>query len=96
MNVSMMVLTDCISIEGAFDKDLVDYIEKFGHICELKAVAYKDLHDQSTENNLYNFWHMWKKGELDEKHDRIAMKIQFFQFIEEHCKYLIEKQYNIK
>lgn len=45
MNVSMMVLSDCISIEGTFDKDLIDYIEKFGHICELKAVAYKDLHD---------------------------------------------------
>lgn len=43
MNVSMMVFTDCISLEGNLDKSLIQYIENMGKICELRAVAYKDL-----------------------------------------------------
>jgi hypothetical protein len=43
MNFTMMVLTDCISITGPVDHKLINFISKFGHITELRAVAYKDL-----------------------------------------------------
>jgi hypothetical protein len=95
MNFSMMVLTDCICIETVPDKLLLEFVEKMGHICELRAVAYKDLSSQISVNNLYNYWHMWKKGEEDKNLESISMKIKFYRFIEDHCKKLID-QYKIK
>ncbi len=43
MNTSMMVLIDSISLEREIDDSLIDFIDKMGHICELRAVVYKDL-----------------------------------------------------
>jgi hypothetical protein len=63
MNFSMMVLADCISIEGHLPEKLLEYINEVGEVCELRACAYKDLASGAKKNNLYNFWHLWKKGE---------------------------------
>lgn len=94
MNFSMMVLADCISFEGALPPDLLDYVQKMGEIFEIRAVAYKDLQSANKINNLYNFWHIWQKGEEDmapPEQGSVAMRAQFYQFIEEHCRELMER-----
>ena len=90
MNFSMMVLTDCISLKGS-NKDLIDYIYKVGEIFEIRAVAYKDLSSSHKANNLYNYWHIWKKGEEDANLNSVSMRNEFYQFIEEYCKELLDK-----
>lgn len=49
MNFVMMMLADCIgnaTVEN--DEALFTYIKSFGEICEVRAVAYKDLANKPT------------------------------------------------
>ena len=43
MNLEMMMLADCINIEGQVPKEMIDQIRKVGEILDVRAVAYKDL-----------------------------------------------------
>lgn len=94
MNVTMMILTDCISLEN-LSKELIEFINYMGEIIELRAVAYKDLSSSQKTNNLYNFWHIWKTGQEDPDLSNQTMKVEFYKFIEEQCRQLINR-YNIK
>ena len=60
-----MVLADCISVEEPFPEGLLDFIDNMANICELRAVAYKDLSSTNRANNLYNFWHLYMNGTED-------------------------------
>lgn len=82
MNLAMMVMADCISLEGEIPNGLIDYIKKLSHICELRAVAYKDLASSNGYNNLYNYWHMWQKGFPDATLSSVSLKSSFVIFIE--------------
>ena len=54
----MTVLAECISLEEPIPYELFDFIERMGFICELKAVAYRDLSQPTKKQSLYNYWHL--------------------------------------
>lgn len=90
MNHKMMVLADCISLEEPIPQELLDYISMMGKVYEIRAIAYKSLVSSSAYDNLYNFWHMYKKGHEDSDfNNNVSMKTQFLQFINEHCESLV-------
>jgi hypothetical protein len=60
----MMILTDCIALEEPLPEGLLEFIQHMSEICELRAVAYKDLRDSAQQNNLYFFW-LRQKGQID-------------------------------
>ena len=43
----MMILTDCIALEEPLPEGLLEFIQQMSEICELRAVAYKDLRDSA-------------------------------------------------
>lgn len=71
-------------------------------VCELRAVAYKDLHDasqasdmRSLQNNLFFFWLMHTRSyqalqNPKEMATSVVARTEFFNFIEEHCRQQIE------
>ena len=58
----MMILCDCVTVkkEVQDNSSLFKYIKHLSEICEVKAIAYKDLHDslkgKPRNNNLYLVW----------------------------------------
>lgn len=63
MNLEMMILTDCIEIfaQGISNQDkddLLSFVASMGKVCEVRAVAYKDVSsaDNSKAANLYKAW----------------------------------------
>ena len=105
MSQKMMVLTDCIALEEPLPEGLLDFIEQMSEICELRAVAFKDLQAATTpgslSNNLYYFWLLHKKGHaaLDSS-DLVSSAVQrtdFFQFIEDYCREeLMDRRYRLR
>lgn len=60
--MEMMILCDCVTVkkEAQDNSTLFRYIKHLSEICEVKAIAYKDLHDSLKEaprkNNLFKVW----------------------------------------
>jgi hypothetical protein len=56
----MMILCDCVTQEVKDNSALFRYIKHLSEICEVKAIAYKDLHDslkgKLKKNNLFLVW----------------------------------------
>jgi len=59
----MMVLADAIALDDPLPEGILEYFNRMSDVCELRAVAYKDLHDasqasdmRSLQNNLFFFW----------------------------------------
>ena len=97
----MMILTDCISLEEPIPEGLLDFIERMSDICEVRAVAYKDLqsaansreHGGRIENNLYTFWLMLYHPQraMDDTSNSVALRNEFYRtVIEEHCRQKLE------
>jgi hypothetical protein len=74
MNQKMTVLADCISVEEPIPTDLLEFIDIMGHIYELRGTAYRSVVQKDRNNNLYNYWHMFKKGNEDPTLDSVTMK----------------------
>ena len=56
MNLTMMLLCDCISATE-MEPPLHEYIVRFGEVCEVRAMAFKDLQAQVLKpNNLFAVW----------------------------------------
>jgi hypothetical protein len=90
MNQRMTVLADCISLEGpVIPGDLLNFINAMGEIYELRATAYRGVVLKEQNNNLYSYWHIYRKGRLDQKMDDVAMKSQFLEYIHKHCEMLM-------
>lgn len=66
MNFQMMILADCINLEGSLPQELLDYIRHLSEIFEVRAVGYKDLKAANKKNNLYSYWHLFKTGVEDQ------------------------------
>lgn len=81
----MTVLADCISLEEPIPQDLLDFIAIMGKIYELRGTAYRSVVFKDKTNNLYNYWHMYKRGSEDKDLENVAMKTQFLQFINNLC-----------
>jgi len=95
MNQRMTVLADCISLEEPIPEDLLCFIDVMGNIYELRGTAYRGVVLKEKNNNIYNYWYMYKKGTLDSDLDDVAMKTQFLDFINSKCEHLMQ-QYKIK
>jgi len=58
MNMEMMILCDCIGQAGNIE--LYEYVQLLSEICEVRAIAHKDLHDSHAkrrdQNNMYLVW----------------------------------------
>ena len=57
MNMEMMILCDCVSSKASTDEKshLFKYISSLSEICEVKAMAWRDLQNYTEQatNNLY-------------------------------------------
>jgi hypothetical protein len=108
MNQKMMVLADSIALEEPLPTGMLDYFQHMSEVCELKAVAYKDLQgaSQATDpsqlsNNLFYFWLLERKGKqalaspLDLTRS-VIMRTEFFQFIETYCRDLMDLKYQLR
>lgn len=62
MNHKMMVLADCIGLEEPISNELLEYISMMGKVYEIRAIAYKSLVSNQLYDNLYNYWHLYRKG----------------------------------
>ena len=69
MNQNMMVLADCIALEEPLPQGMLEYFNHMSEVCELRAVAFKDLQGASQaqdasalQNNLFYFWLLHKEG----------------------------------
>ena len=65
----MMVLADCIALEEPLPQGMLEYFNHMSEVCELRAVAFKDLQGASQaqdasalQNNLFYFWLLHKEG----------------------------------
>jgi len=61
MNIEMMMLTDCVQKPpGSLEGKLHKYIDMIGSICEVRAVAYKDVSPTASGTifNLYKAWYL--------------------------------------
>lgn len=95
LNQKMILLTDCIGMEEPMKPEILDLTNSLGDIFELRGIAIKNLTTQITNNNVYNYWHMQKKGQEDKNLDNINMKVQFYDMIDQRCEELFEK-YKLK
>ena len=92
MNQRMTVLADCIGLEDpALSAELLSFIDAMGTVYELRATAYRGVVLKEHNNNLYNYWHVYKRGTLDSELDDVAMKTQFLEFIDRHCEALMRQ-----
>ena len=73
MNFKMMVLADCISLEEPIPQQLFDFIEHVAHVSDLRAVVFKDVSSPSRHNNLYNYYHLYRKGQEDLDMDNVLV-----------------------
>lgn len=60
-------------------------------ICELRAVTYKDIMSTQSSNNLFNFWLLYKNQAMSD-----GQRTEFFRFIEEHCRELMDSRYRLR
>lgn len=93
MNLVMMFLTDCISATASLtspsNKDLYNYILNVGEICELRAVAFKDVSQIQTQSpNLFKAWLITtvKKEDIQDCLNSVSWRANFIDYIEELCK----------
>jgi hypothetical protein len=97
MNFKMMLLADCISPNASASSELTSllvYIDSLSQICEVKAVAYHDVHSTVPGlNNLYRVWHLQqlKKENASSNYvesdavESVAWKAKFLDWIESQC-----------
>ena len=52
MNMEMMILCDCIGQAGNIE--LYEYVQLLSEICEVRAIAHKDLHDSHAKRRDQN------------------------------------------
>lgn len=92
MNLEMMLLIDCIQIEsGSLEGSLRKYIGLIGTICEVRAVAYKDVAvNASSISNLYKAWYFTQDGQPN-GHESVAWRAKFIDFIEQYCRKKLEE-----
>ena len=91
MNQTMTVLADCISLEEPIPMDLIDFISNLGSLYELRGTAHRSCKVKERNNNLYNFWHMYKQGSEDLNLDKLVMKFQFLEFINQRCDKMMQE-----
>ena len=92
MNIEMMLLSDCVQNQpGSLEGKLHKYINLIGSICEVRAVAYKDVSPQASDiSNLYKAWYFTQGGQPD-GHVSVAMRAKFIDFIEQYCRKKLEE-----
>jgi hypothetical protein len=108
MNQKMMVLCDCIALEEPLPEGLLNFIQHMSEVCELRGAAYKDLSaissngnaNPETDNNLFYFWLLHKKGvkalDASVDYNSALLRTEFFKFIEDYCRDLMENQYRLR
>lgn len=104
----MMVLADCIALEEPLPEGLLEYFSHMSEVCELRAVAFKDLQGASQaqdpaalHNNLFYFWLLHRQGfqALEaplELAASVVARTEFICFVESHCRKLIDERYKLR
>jgi len=97
MNFKMMLLADCISPSASASSELTSllvYIDSLSQVCEIKAVAYHDVHSSTPGlNNLYRAWYLYQAKKESpgveyveaEANNSAAWKAKFLDWIEATC-----------
>lgn len=89
MNMQMMFLCDCVQERPneADNSDLYSFIEGLSEICEVRAVAYKDLLTTKLgQANLFEGWLLHKYGmQKSANHSNVLERTRFLEFIEKYC-----------
>jgi len=106
LNLKMLILTDCIALEEPLPEGLLEFVQQMSEIYELRGVAYKDLQlnpevvlPNYAQNNLYKYWLLHTRGgrkAAEEDTQSPFLRTEFFRFIEDHCRELMEVKYKIK
>ena len=87
--MQMMFLCDCVQERtNAIDQsELYSFIEGLSEICEVRAVAFKDLVTiKPGQANLFEGWLIHKYGvQKAANHANILERTRFLEYIEKYC-----------